>query len=149
MGINRMVHSTHRLRSDYATCIRNWLRFFPKEQILICNYDDIQYHPKQLLQQILSFLFFNSGEEEGDTNTTHFVDSLSNDVIHKRVNVNSAATVDTAKEQQQRQVQQSQDQKNHQQHSNSNPSSMMILLKRRPKLRKKMIRYLEPFIHDF
>src|SRR5690606_5606591 len=36
-------------RGDYAQCLSMWLRFFPKEQIVILDYDAIKTQPKKLL----------------------------------------------------------------------------------------------------
>jgi hypothetical protein len=47
--MNRLRHSTHASRSDYATSLRRWLCHFPKEQILIVPYQQLVDDPRQLL----------------------------------------------------------------------------------------------------
>lgn len=54
--MDRLMHSTHTSRSDYASAIRKWLEYFPKEQILLLNYEDISNRPRYLLRKVLSFL---------------------------------------------------------------------------------------------
>ena len=43
--IERMKHSTHLLRSDYSTCIKNWMKYIPSNQILLVNYKDLSNQP--------------------------------------------------------------------------------------------------------
>lgn len=65
--MERLMHTTHRSRSDYASAIRKWLEYFPKEQILLLNYDDISRRPRDLLTEILSFIGV------GDVETRDFI----------------------------------------------------------------------------
>jgi len=61
--MDRLVHATHRQRSDYTCAIRRWLKYFPKEQILLLNYDDVSNRPRDLLREVLSFIGTNSETE--------------------------------------------------------------------------------------
>jgi hypothetical protein len=58
--VRRLQHSTHYTRSDYATSIRNWLRVFPKEQLLLLNYRDIQENPRKFLTTICDHIGVDS-----------------------------------------------------------------------------------------
>jgi len=78
--IERMEHSTHSLRSDYSTCIKNWLQHIPSSQILIINYNDVSTKPKIVLQKMLDFIGIES---------KLFLESLSHDVLHQHVNSGS------------------------------------------------------------
>jgi len=62
--MERLEHATHRRRSDYASAIRKWLEYFPKEQILLINYDDISKQPRALLTEILCFIGANNVETQ-------------------------------------------------------------------------------------
>ena len=42
--------------SRYAHQVKNWLNVFPKEQILILNYHDLEVYPDDFLQKIFYFL---------------------------------------------------------------------------------------------
>lgn len=54
--MDRLMHATHRQRSDYASAIKRWLEYFPKEQILLLNYDDVSSRPRDLLNDVLTFV---------------------------------------------------------------------------------------------
>jgi hypothetical protein len=54
--MERLKHSTHTQRSDYAGGIRKWLEHFTQEQILILNYKNVGNDPKGLLTRILAHL---------------------------------------------------------------------------------------------
>jgi len=43
-------------RSDYYRTIQNWSSCFPKDQILVCFFDDIVSQPQLLIKKILTFL---------------------------------------------------------------------------------------------
>ena len=62
--MERLQHSTHRQRSDYAYCIRRWLRYFPKEQILIINYEDISQRPREMMDEVFSFIGVDGKSED-------------------------------------------------------------------------------------
>ena len=85
--MERLMHATHRERSDYAFAIRNWLRCFPKEQILILKYEDVSTRPRDLLREICSFI--------GARRISHddLGEFFPEDVIQKRFNVASDATL--------------------------------------------------------
>jgi hypothetical protein len=44
------------LRGDYISIISNWSKVFPKEQLHICFYDEIQQNPQLFLNKIFNFL---------------------------------------------------------------------------------------------
>ena len=79
--MERLMHQTHHQRSNYASALRNWLNVFPKEQILILNYDDVSREPRVLLKKVFSFIGTNAD----------FVDSMDDDEISKRFNIASDA----------------------------------------------------------
>lgn len=79
--MERLMHATHRDRSDYASGLRKWLEFFPKEQVLILDYEDVSRRPRGLLREILSFIGVGA-EKAGE-----FVESLGEDEINQRFNV--------------------------------------------------------------
>lgn len=54
--MNRLEHSTHTQRSDYAAGLRRWLQYFDAEQILIVNYDEISKDPKGLMEKVLTHI---------------------------------------------------------------------------------------------
>lgn len=54
--MERLKHSTHTQRSDYAGAIRKWLEHFPKDQFLIVNYKDVADDPKGLLIGVLAHI---------------------------------------------------------------------------------------------
>jgi hypothetical protein len=81
--MDRLMHATHRERSDYASAIRNWLKLFPKEQVLILNYEDMSKQPRELLKDVLSFI------GAGASSSGEFVDSLADNEVNKRFNVAS------------------------------------------------------------
>jgi hypothetical protein len=43
-------------RSDYATCIKNWLEVFPKGQLFLMKFSDIKDRPAALLQDLARHL---------------------------------------------------------------------------------------------
>lgn len=67
--IERLKHSTHSLRNDYATSLRSWLSIFPKEQLLILNYSDISSRPRELIHSVVKFIGLNSDDAENDSIT--------------------------------------------------------------------------------
>lgn len=62
--LERLKHSTHSLRNDYTTCLRSWLRVFPKEQLLILNFNDISSKPRELIHSVIKFIGVNSDDTE-------------------------------------------------------------------------------------
>ena len=76
--MDRLMHSTHSSRSDYAKALRLWLKWFPKEQILILNYNDLSEKPHDLLKDVCRHLKV----EDHD-----FLTSLDDDKVSARVNV--------------------------------------------------------------
>ena len=43
-------------RGDYETCLRNWLSFYPREQLLILRYEQLSHSPRLLLEQTCAHL---------------------------------------------------------------------------------------------
>lgn len=43
-------------RGDHETCIRNWLSFYPREQLLICRFEDLASNPRLFLKSCLHHL---------------------------------------------------------------------------------------------
>lgn len=54
--MNRLEHSTHSQRNDYAKALRQWLECFSPEQILILNYDEISSNPKGTIRRVLEHI---------------------------------------------------------------------------------------------
>jgi len=57
--MERLMHTTHRKRSDYASAIKKWLKYFPKEQIVLLNYKDVSMRPRALLAEVMNFIGAN------------------------------------------------------------------------------------------
>jgi hypothetical protein len=76
--LERLKHSTHSLRNDYATSLRSWLSIFPKEQLLILNYSDISSRPRELIDSVVKFIGLNSDDAENG--------SITEDDLKKRYN---------------------------------------------------------------
>lgn len=76
--LERLTHSTHSLRNDYATSLRLWLSIFPKEQILILNYNDISTEPRQFIHSVVTFIGLNSDDA--------LRDSITDEDMKKRYN---------------------------------------------------------------
>lgn len=74
--MDRLMHATHRKRSDYASALRKWLEYFPKEQILLLNYDDVSRRPRKLLEEVLTFIGADNVDTQDFINddelSTHF-----------------------------------------------------------------------------
>ena len=58
--MQRLEHSTHTSRSDYATALRLWLKYFPKEQIIILDYRDISKNPHRLIEMVCKHIGVSS-----------------------------------------------------------------------------------------
>uniref|UniRef100_A0A7S1YS28 Sulfotransferase domain-containing protein n=1 Tax=Ditylum brightwellii TaxID=49249 RepID=A0A7S1YS28_9STRA len=78
--LERLEHSTHASRNDYASGIKRYLSYFSKEQLLIVDYRQLSLHPKETIEQICCFLGLSREE------ILQFVDTLDEDVLSKRVN---------------------------------------------------------------
>ncbi len=39
-------------RGDYAACLDNWLQFYPRDQLLLLQYEDIKTNPEKLLSRV-------------------------------------------------------------------------------------------------
>lgn len=72
--MDRLRHSTHSSRCDYAKALRSWLNYFPKNQLLIVNYDDLSTSPRSILNDVCDHI----GVE---------VSSVDDSELTKRVNV--------------------------------------------------------------
>ena len=77
--MDRLMHETHHQRSDYASALRQWLKQFRKDQILVLNYHDVSKHPRGLLKEVLSFI----------GTSDDIAESLGDDEINKRFNAAS------------------------------------------------------------
>jgi hypothetical protein len=58
--MRRIQHSTHRMRNDYATSIRSWLKVFPREQLLLLNYSILHSDPKIFLSTVCQHIGVDS-----------------------------------------------------------------------------------------
>lgn len=55
--IREMIsHPRFLIRSDYPNMIQNWTKYFPKDQLFIGYYYNLQNRPRTLLRKIFSFL---------------------------------------------------------------------------------------------
>jgi Sulfotransferase domain len=64
-GVDFQPHSTYMqssyvARSIYAPQIKQWLRYFPRKQILFIRSEDFYLDPDQVLQQVFAFLLLPS-----------------------------------------------------------------------------------------
>lgn len=75
--LNRLMHTTHSSRNDYAKSLRSWMRIFPKENFLIVNYNDLSSRPKSLVNEVLKFIGVNYDGSD---------DVVSENDVHKRYN---------------------------------------------------------------
>jgi len=75
--MNRLEHSTHTQRSDYAAGLRQWLKYFSPEQILIVNYEDISEDPKGVMEKVLKHVGVKKDA----------VNELSTEELQQKVNV--------------------------------------------------------------
>lgn len=39
------------MRGDYETCLRNWLECYPREQLLVCLFEELTTAPRQFLEK--------------------------------------------------------------------------------------------------
>ena len=83
--LERLQHSTHRVRSDYAAGLRRWLKYFDKDQLLIVDYYQISESPKLVLERICRHIGV-----ESET----LLDMLSDDEIKTRKNAAVGSTKD-------------------------------------------------------
>ena len=58
--MDRLRHSTHSSRCDYATSTKRWLKYFTKDQLLILDYDDIAKNPRGLIERVCKHIGVNS-----------------------------------------------------------------------------------------
>jgi hypothetical protein len=86
--MDRLKHSTHSTRSDYATSIRNWLHHVPKEQLLLLQYTQISTDPRMLLTKVCTFL-----DVDADLLLDH--NNLSDADLTKKVNAASTSSTTT------------------------------------------------------
>ena len=82
--MDRLKHSTHTSRSDYAAGLRRWLQHFPNEQLLILNYKDVGDNPQDLLTQVLTHITVNNAQD--------MVNRLSTDELKSKFNVGMGAS---------------------------------------------------------
>mmetsp|Transcript_37267 Transcript_37267/g.111592 ORF Transcript_37267/g.111592 Transcript_37267/m.111592 type:complete len:260 (+) Transcript_37267:610-1389(+) len=58
--MERLTHSTHTERSDYAKGLIRWLKYFSKDQLIILDYEQISRQPKELLEKICEHIGIES-----------------------------------------------------------------------------------------
>lgn len=85
--LDRLKHSTHASRSDYAGGIRRWLNYFPKEQLLILNYKDVAADPAGLLTKILDHVQLKESTGE------NLLNKISMEELKQRVNTGQAKPI--------------------------------------------------------
>ena len=83
--LERLQHSTHRVRSDSAAGLRRWLKYFDTDQLLIVDYNQISENPKLVLERICRHIGV-----ESET----LLDMLSDDEIKTRKNAAVGSTKD-------------------------------------------------------
>lgn len=86
---DRLSHGTHSTRNNYAQGIRQWLKYFSKDQILILPYSDVSKRPRELLKELSIFIGIGSTppSNNGGDGEFNFVDSLKDEDIQTRYNV--------------------------------------------------------------
>ena len=75
--MDRLMHSTHSSRSNYAKSIRLWLKHFPKNQLLILDYNDVSSKPRDLLSEVCRHIGVDSDK---------YIQSFEDDTLSERVN---------------------------------------------------------------
>ena len=75
--MDRLQHSTHSSRSNYAKSLRLWLKHFSNDQLLILDYNDVSKKPRELISSVCQHI----GVDEKRTST-----SLSDEKLSSRVN---------------------------------------------------------------
>jgi hypothetical protein len=83
--LERLKHSTHRVRSDYSTGLRRWLQYFGKDQLLIVDYNQISENPNAVLEKICAHIAVESYT---------LLDKLSDDELKSRKNAAVGSTKD-------------------------------------------------------
>lgn len=123
--LERMEHSTHYSRSDYATALRNWLKEFSKDNLLIVDYRNVSIKPKEVLEHVCQHIIPLSSSNKTYSNATEeYLSSLTNEQLCKRIN---AAIIKPS----------------------SNDSSSSTRCPIRPSLERKMKKFLRPMAQDF
>lgn len=86
--LERLEHSTHTERSDYATGLRRWLKYFSRDQLVVVDYGNISKAPKELLETICGHictesrtLFESIGSKEMSMKVNAAKGSTSNQTI--------------------------------------------------------------------
>ncbi|KAI2511810.1 sulfotransferase domain-containing protein [Fragilaria crotonensis] len=78
--MSQLTSRTYTDRSDYAAGLSRFLEHFPKDQILVLNYQDISEHPKELLIRVLQHI--------GVVDVSTTIESLTTCDLERRVNTN-------------------------------------------------------------
>mmetsp|Transcript_13642 Transcript_13642/g.20769 ORF Transcript_13642/g.20769 Transcript_13642/m.20769 type:complete len:334 (+) Transcript_13642:135-1136(+) len=68
--MERLQNWTHTARSDYASGLKLWLKYFSCDQILILNYNDISEKPKEFLTLVLKHIRLKDIEDVLETHLT-------------------------------------------------------------------------------
>lgn len=82
--IERLEHSTHSTRSDYAGGLKRWLKYFSKEQVLIINYNDIAQNSKKVMRLVLNHI--------GVKDAGVFLSSVTEEDLSQKYNVATGQT---------------------------------------------------------
>mmetsp|Transcript_22384 Transcript_22384/g.33075 ORF Transcript_22384/g.33075 Transcript_22384/m.33075 type:complete len:331 (-) Transcript_22384:45-1037(-) len=68
--MEKLRNWTHTARSDYASGLSRWLQYFPSDQILVLNYNDISEKPKEFLTRVLEHIQLTGIDNVLETNLT-------------------------------------------------------------------------------
>eukprot|EP00562_Extubocellulus_spinifer_P000491 CAMPEP_0178480572 /NCGR_PEP_ID=MMETSP0696-20121128/5767_1 /TAXON_ID=265572 /ORGANISM="Extubocellulus spinifer, Strain CCMP396" /LENGTH=355 /DNA_ID=CAMNT_0020108021 /DNA_START=86 /DNA_END=1153 /DNA_ORIENTATION=- len=83
--MDRLRHSTHRDRCDYASGLQRWLKYFDDKQLLIIDYNEIAQNPRETLEKICWHIGVDSKA---------LLDLLSDQELRKRKNAAVGSTKD-------------------------------------------------------
>lgn len=81
--MERLRHSTHLSRCNYAMSLRRWLKFFSKDQLLILDYNDISKNPRTVLKSVCDHIGVDSD---------NIMKSVSEQQLLSRVNAAAGST---------------------------------------------------------
>ena len=126
--LERLRSETHTSRSDYATHLKNWYRHFPSKNVLIIDFRDIASKPREVLLKIAMHI----GLDEKDAK--NYIEQLSDDDVRQRVNAATSNSMESKSPANQK--------------ASSDETSQHILSER-PRLRKQMEQYLNPYATSF
>ncbi len=81
--MDRLMHSTHSSRSNYAKSLRLWLKHFSKDQLLILDYNDLSKKPRDLLKEVCRHIGLGKSD---------VYDKIKDSVLSERVNAATGKT---------------------------------------------------------